>query len=119
MTGCFPDQVAVYTEHNDTSHLRDLIAGMDLTGQVPTFDALHTVRANLDWLVTAKKAHYITIVKKNQPLLHARLKTLPWRHIPTTATNREPTRPPRDRTPKTAHVGDLNLPRARQAIEIT
>ena len=29
---------------------------------VVTFDALHTVRANLDWLVTDKKAHYIAVV---------------------------------------------------------
>ncbi len=42
-----------------------------------TFDALHTVRANLNWLVTDKKAHYIAIVKRNQPLLYAQVKTLP------------------------------------------
>ena len=47
-----------------------------------TFDALHTVRANLDWLTGQKKAHYIAVVKKNQPLLYARLKANtpePWR----------------------------------------
>jgi hypothetical protein len=31
----------------------------DLDGAVVTSAALHTVRANLDWLVTDKKAHYI------------------------------------------------------------
>jgi predicted transposase YbfD/YdcC len=36
---------------------------------VVTFDALHTVRANLAWLAGTKKAHYIAVVKKNQPLL--------------------------------------------------
>jgi len=35
---------------------------VDLAGAVVTFDALHTVRANLDWLVTDKKAHYIAVV---------------------------------------------------------
>ena len=35
---------------------------------------LHTVRANLDWLAGQKKAHYIAVVKKNQPLLHARVR---------------------------------------------
>jgi len=40
------------------------------------------VRANLDWLVTDKKAHYIAVVKKNQPLLHAQVRALPWRQVP-------------------------------------
>ena len=42
-----------------------------------TFDALHTVRANLNWLVKDKKAHYIAVVKRNQPLLHARSRPCP------------------------------------------
>jgi hypothetical protein len=67
----------------------ELLAGIDLAGQAVTFDALHTVRANLDWLVTNKNAHYIAIVKKNQPLLYARLTALPWRHVPTGATSRD------------------------------
>jgi predicted transposase YbfD/YdcC len=49
---------------------------------VVTFDALHTVRANLTWLVKDKEAHYIAIVKRNQPLLHARVRALPWRQVP-------------------------------------
>jgi hypothetical protein len=54
-----------------------------------TFDALHTVRANLDWLVTSKHAHYVAVVKKNQPLLHAKLKALPWKKVPAGTTTRE------------------------------
>ncbi len=45
-------------------------------------DALHTVRANLNWLVEDQKAHYIAVVKGNQPGLHARIKALPWRQVP-------------------------------------
>ena len=30
------------------------------------FDALLTVRANLDWLVATKNAHYIAVIKKNR-----------------------------------------------------
>jgi len=44
-----------------------------------TSDALRTVRANLDWLVTSKGAHYIAVVERNQPLLHAQLTVLPCR----------------------------------------
>jgi hypothetical protein len=52
---------------------------VDLVGAVVTVDALHTARANLDWLASDKKARYIAVVKQNQPLLHARIKALPWR----------------------------------------
>jgi predicted transposase YbfD/YdcC len=87
---------------------------------VVTFDALHTVRANLDWLVRAKGAHYIAIIKKNQPLLCNRVKALPWRNVPTGATSRETGHGRTEtRTLKTAHVPGLDLPHARQAIKIT
>jgi hypothetical protein len=70
------DHLEVDVKHNETSHVTELLEPLDLTGAVVTFDALHTVRANLDWLATEKKAHYIAIVKNNQPLLHARIKAL-------------------------------------------
>jgi predicted transposase YbfD/YdcC len=85
-----------------------------------TFDALHTVRANLDWLVTGKKAHYIAVVKQNQPLLHARVRALPWRQVPAGSVTRERGHGRAEtRTLKAAHVSRLDLPGARQAIKIT
>ena len=54
-----------------------LLASLDLAGAVVTFDALHTVRANLDWLAAEKNGQYIAVVKANQPLLYARVKALP------------------------------------------
>ena len=65
------DHLEVDVMHNETSHFTELLEPVDLGGAVVTFDALHTVRANLDWLAGEKKAHYIAIVKQNQPLLHA------------------------------------------------
>src|SRR5258707_869664 len=53
-------------KHNETSHFTQLLEPLDLAGAVVTTDALHTVRANLNWLVTDKNAHYIAIVKRNQ-----------------------------------------------------
>jgi hypothetical protein len=47
------------------------------------------VRANLDWLMRDKKAHYIAIVKRSQPLLHARIRALPWRQVPAGVPARE------------------------------
>ena len=85
-----------------------------------TFDALHTVRANLDWLAAEKKAHYIAVVKKNQPLLYARVKALPWRQVPAGSFIREAGHGRIEtRTLKTAHVSRLDFPWARQAMKIT
>jgi hypothetical protein len=63
------DHLEVGVKHNETRHFTELLEPWDLAGAVVTFDALHTVRANLDWLVKDKKAHYIAVVKRNQPLL--------------------------------------------------
>jgi predicted transposase YbfD/YdcC len=118
--GRFLDQVEVDVKHNETSHFAELLTGLDLAGHVVTIDALHTVRANLNWLVTAKNAHYIAVIKANQPLLHTRVKALPWKHVPTAAAARETGHGRTEtRTLKTAHVQGLDLPHARQAIKIS
>lgn len=78
------------------------------------------MRANLDWLAGEKKARYIAVVKRNQPLLHARVRALPWRQIPAGASTREAGRGRIEtRTLKAAHVSGLDFPHARQAIKIT
>ena len=85
-----------------------------------TFDALHTVRANLNWLVQDKKAHYIAVVKRNQPLLHAQVKALPWRQVPAASPARDTGHGRIEtRALKAAHVSRLDFPGARQAIKIT
>jgi hypothetical protein len=87
--GRLPGHLGVDVKHNETSHFTELLEPLDLAGAVVTFDALHTVRANLDWLATEKKAHYIAVVKNNQPLLHARIKALPWRQVPVGSLTRD------------------------------
>ncbi len=114
------DHLEVGVKHNETSHFTELLGPLDLAGAVVTFDALHTVRANLDWLVTEKKAQYIAVVKQNQPLLHARVKALPWRQVPAGSLTREAGHGRLEtRTVKAAHVSFLDFPHARQAIKIT
>jgi predicted transposase YbfD/YdcC len=114
------DHLEVDVKHNETSHFTELLEPLDLAGAVVTFDALHTVRANLDWLATEKKAHYIAVVKNNQPLLHARIKALPWRQVPVGSLTRDTGHGRAEtRTLKAAHVSRLDFPRARQAIKIT
>jgi predicted transposase YbfD/YdcC len=114
------DHLEVGAKHNETSHFTELLEPLDLAGAVLTADALHTVRASLDWLVTDKKADYIAIVKQNQPLLHARVRALPWRQVPAGSITRETGHGRAEtRTLKAAHVSGLDFPHARQAIKIT
>jgi predicted transposase YbfD/YdcC len=114
------DHLEVDVKHNETSHFTELLEPLDLNGAVVTFDALHTVRANLDWLVTKKKAHYIAVVKQNQPLLHARITALPWPQVPAGSITREAGHGRTEtRTVKAAHVSGLDFPFACQAIKIT
>ena len=114
------DHLEVDVKHNETSHFTELLGPVDLAGAVVTFDALHTARANLDWLVTDKKAHYIAVVKRNQPLLHDQVRALPWRQVPVGGVTREKGHGRAEtRTLKAAHVSGLDFPHARQAIKIT
>ena len=130
------DHLEVDVKHNETSHFTVLLEPLDLDGVVVTFDALHTVRANLNWLASEKKGHYIAVVKKNQPLLHARIKALPWRQVPAGNVTRDtghgrtetrtlkgrprqpaglPLRPPghQDHPPAQGHRHRQGLPRDR------
>ena len=114
------DHLEIDVKHNETSHFAELLEPLDLAGAVVTFDGLHTARANLDWLTGQKKAQYIAVVKKNQPLLHARLNTLPWRQVPVGDLTRDTGHGRTEtRSLKTAHVSSLGFPGARQAIKIT
>jgi predicted transposase YbfD/YdcC len=114
------DHLEVGVKHNETTHFTELLGPADLVGAVVTFDALHTVRANLNWLVTEKKAQYIAVVKRNQPLLHARVRALPWRQVPAGSITRERGHGRIEtRTLKAVHVSFLDFPHARQAIKIT
>ncbi|MCH7233131.1 transposase, partial [Glycomyces sp. L485] len=59
-------QAEVGAKTNETKHFRPLLEALDLAGTVVTFDALHSVKANIKWLVEVKKAHYIAVIKSNQ-----------------------------------------------------
>jgi predicted transposase YbfD/YdcC len=119
-TGLLVGQVEVDAKTNETAAFQPLLTGLELAGTTVTFDAMHTVRANLDWLVTEKNAHYLAVVKGNQPLLRARLARLPWTDVATAATTRDHQHG-RDETRvlKAATVTFLDFPHATQALKIT
>jgi predicted transposase YbfD/YdcC len=71
-------QAEVGAKTNETAHFQPLLEHLDLAGSIVTFDALHSVRANVTWLVGTKNAHYIAMIKKNQPTAYRQLAGLPW-----------------------------------------
>ena len=119
--GAVLGQVSVDGKTNEVTQFAPLLEPLDLAGCVVTADAMHTQRNHAKFLVSRKNAHYILIVKENQPSLYAQVKNLPWRTIP--AGDRQHHRGHgRDefRTIKTVTVAaGLAFPHAAQAIAIT
>jgi predicted transposase YbfD/YdcC len=74
---------------NEITQFAPLLEDLDIAGAVITADALHTQREHATFLVSDKKAHYILVVKKNQPTLYAQVKNLPWRNIPACCQQRD------------------------------
>ncbi|MGW4986007.1 ISAs1 family transposase [Streptomyces mirabilis] len=56
-------QREVGAKTNETAAFRPLLEPLDLAGTVVTFDALHSVKDQVRWLVQEKKAHYIAVIK--------------------------------------------------------
>ena len=55
-----------------------------------TADALHTHGDAAEFLVTVKQAHYLFVVKANQPTLLERCAALAWHNVP--VADRRPAR---------------------------
>ena len=79
-------QREVGAKTNETAAFRPLLEPLDLAGTVVTFDALHSVKDQVRWLVQEKKAHYIAVIKGNQPTASAQVKALPWEQVPVAHT---------------------------------
>ncbi|MCF1512582.1 ISAs1 family transposase [Streptomyces glomeratus] len=80
--GLVTAQREVDSKTNEITVFRPMLAPLDLADTVVTFDALHSQTAHARFLVEDKKAHYIAVIKGNQPLLNQHLKQLPWRDVP-------------------------------------
>lgn len=116
-------QVEVGAKTNETTHFQPLLAPLDLARAVVTFDALHSVKANVTWLVETKKAHYIAVIKTNQPTAFAQLDGLNWTAVPIqhTASNTGHGRR-ESRSIKTLAIADnlggIAFPHAKLALRI-
>ncbi|MBO4252452.1 ISAs1 family transposase [Streptomyces griseorubiginosus] len=114
-------QLRIPDRTNETTCFAALLAPFDLTGVTVTADALHTQRAHARFLVDEKKAHYLLVVKANQPELHRRLRSLPWKDITPRRYDRESGHGRREtRVTRALTVTDLGLdfPHAAQAVRI-
>jgi predicted transposase YbfD/YdcC len=97
-----------------------LLAGLDLTGAVVTADALHTHADAAEFLVTSKQAHYLLVVKANQPSLLARCAGLPWHRVPVLDRTRDQAHGRVElRTLKAVTVGGFAFPHAAQVVQVT
>ncbi|MFJ7146662.1 ISAs1 family transposase [Streptomyces sp. NPDC100445] len=116
-------QREVGAKTNETAAFRPLLQPLDLAGTVVTFDALHSVKDQVRWLVQEKKAHYIAVIKGNQPTASAQLKALPWEQVPVAHTVSGTGHGRREsRSVKTmaiaASLGGIAFPQARLALRI-
>ncbi|WP_241681566.1 ISAs1 family transposase, partial [Streptomyces sp. CB01881] len=82
-------QLRVPDKTNEITCFAALLAPYDLAGVTVTADALHTQRGHVRFLIEEKKAHYLLVVKANQPELHRRLRALPWKDVTARRYDRE------------------------------
>ncbi|MFD3842123.1 ISAs1 family transposase [Streptomyces sp. NPDC058642] len=114
-------QLRVPGKTNEITCFASLLAPFDLSGVTVTADALHTQRAHVRFLVEEKKAHYLLVVKANQPGLHRRLRSLPWKDVTARRYDRETGHGRREtRATRALTVTGLGLdfPHAAQAVRI-
>jgi predicted transposase YbfD/YdcC len=93
-----------------------LLDGLDLARAVITADALHTHADAAECLVTGKQAHYLFVVKANQPTLLERCAALAWYNIP--VADRDHGRI-EIRTLKAVSVRHFGFPHAAQVLQVT
>ncbi|GGX58161.1 ISAs1 family transposase [Streptomyces noursei] len=114
-------QLRVPDKTTEVTGFTKLLAPFDLTGVVVTADALHTHRGHVRWLVEEKNAHYLLVVRQNQPTLHAALRSLPWKEVTARRYDREMGHGRREtRSVRTLTVTGLGLdfPHVAQAAKI-
>ncbi|MCF4136466.1 ISAs1 family transposase [Streptomyces sp. Tue 6430] len=120
-TGHTVTQLRVPTKTNEVTGFARLLAPFDLTGVTVTADDLHTRRDHARHLIEDKNAHYLLLVKGNQPRLHAALRSLPWSQVRARRYDRERGHGRREtRSTPVLTVTDLHLdfPHVVQAAKI-
>ena len=113
-------QLRVPDKTNEITRFADLLRPYDLTDTVITADALHTQRSHARFLVEEKNAHFVLTVKKNQPTLHERLRTMPWKRANVTHYDRSEGHGRKEtRVLTVLTVHDLDFPHVQQIVRVT
>jgi predicted transposase YbfD/YdcC len=109
--GGAPEEVAAFAP---------LLAPLDLDSTVVTTDALQTHPHAAEFLVTEKRAHYLFMVKANQPTLLDRCQRLPWHRVPELDRTRDRGHGRVEiRTLKAVSVSQFGFPHAAQVLRVT
>jgi predicted transposase YbfD/YdcC len=105
---------------NEITQFRPLLDRLDLTDTMVTADALHTHGDAAEFLVTVKQAHYLFVVKANQPTLLDRCARLAWHNVPVLDRTRYRAHGRVElRTLKAVTVRRSGFPHTAQVIQIT
>jgi predicted transposase YbfD/YdcC len=97
-----------------------LLEPLDLAGVVVTADALQTHPEAAEFLVGGQRAHYLFVVKANQPLLLARWQRLAWHCVPVLDRTCDRGHGRVEiRTLKAVSVGHFGFPHAAQVLQVT
>jgi hypothetical protein len=100
--------------------LRPLLADLDLAGVVVTAAALQTRPDAAEFLVAGKQAHYLLVVKANQPTLLEGCARLAWHRVPVLDRTRDRGHGRLQlRTLKAVTVHHFGFPHAAQVLQVT
>jgi hypothetical protein len=87
---------------------------------VVTADALQTHADAAEFLITQKQAHYLSVVKANQPTLLDRCAALAWHNVPVGDRTRDRAHGRIElHTLKGVTVGHFGFPHAAQVLQVT
>ncbi len=119
-TGVVVGQVSVGAKTNEIPMLAGLLKILDITDAVVTADATHCQRDTAQ-TIRERGGHYIVTVKGNQPNPRKRVKSLPWKDIPTLVVSREHGHGRQDtRTLKATELSrGIGFPGAAQVLRLT
>ncbi len=116
-------QRQVADKRGEGAAARDLLAAIDVTGMVLTLDALHTTRTTARLITGKLDAHYVLILKGNQPLARQAAEALltgpdtDWTQT-TTSTDAHGHGRTERRTIRTAPAEETLFPGAHQVFRL-
>jgi predicted transposase YbfD/YdcC len=116
-------QRQVADKRGEGTAARDLVRGLEVSGMVLTLDALHTTKKTARLITEELHAHYVLILKGNQPLARRAAQTLmagpdaEWTQATAIEDDRGHGRTER-RTIRTAEADDTLFPGAHQVFRL-